>query len=307
METITFQSSGVTCAGDLYLPSDYRPGSPRPGLVVGHGFSFVKEALVAQGEYFSRAGYVTLTIDYRTFGESEGEPRGQLFPLNEVEDYRNAISYLEGREEVDAERIGIWGTSFGGAVAIYTAAVDRRVKVVVAQVPVVNGRRWMQALRTTDQWEELLDRLDADRRQRFTSGQGAEIPVTGRGSRGEFCAMPCDENIVGFIEAAKGAMKTYRSEITLESVERIIEFNPESVIHQIAPRPLCMITTAGYDVIHPVEQILDAYKKANDPKKLVLLPYHQLALYEEPEQGIALGHALEWFTQYMPATVPVVT
>jgi acetyl esterase/lipase len=198
----------------------------------------VKEALVEEGGYFSRAGYATLAIDYRTFGESEGEPRGQLFPLNEVEDYRNAISYLQTRDEVDPERIGIWGTSFGGAVVIYTAAFERRAKAVVAQVPVVNGLNWMRALRTSAQWLELLDRLDEDRMRRFKSGEGARVPVTGRGDKGEFCAMPSDEQIVGFLKDARNDLKTWRPDLVLESVERIIEFFPENVIHRIAPRPL---------------------------------------------------------------------
>ena len=106
VQKVKFKSGGLNCAGDLYLPDERRDGR-RPALVIGHGFSFVKEALVEEGGYFSRAGYVTLAIDYRSFGESEGEPRGQLFPLNEVEDYRNAISYLQTRDEVDPQRIGI--------------------------------------------------------------------------------------------------------------------------------------------------------------------------------------------------------
>lgn len=299
-QKVRFKSGGLYCAGDLYIPDDTTSASPRPGLVIGHGFSFVKEALVEEAGYFTRAGCVVLAIDYRTFGESEGEPRGQLFPLNEVEDYRNAISYLQTRREVDPERIGIWGTSFGGAVVIYTAAVDRRAKAVVAQVPVVNGRRWMQALRTSDQWLELLDKLEEDRRRRFERGEGARVPVSGRGSQGVFCAMPADEPIVSFLETAKETVKTWRPDITLESVERIIEFNPESVIHQIAPRPLCMVVTAGYDMIHPIEHILDAFKKANEPKKLVLLPYDQLGLYREPGRGEAMRQAIEWFNQYIP-------
>ncbi len=303
MQKVRFPSGGVLCAGDLYLPDEPSTQGPRAGLVIGHGFSFVKEVLSEEARYFTDAGYVVLAIDYRTFGESEGEPRGQLFPLNEVEDYRNAISYLQTRREVDPERIGIWGTSFGGAVVIYTAAVDRRVKAVVAQVPVVNGRRWMQALRTSAQWLELLDKLEEDRRRRFETGQGARVPVSGRGDQGVFCAMPADEQIVSFLERAKTEVKTWRPDITLESVERIIEFNPESVIHQIAPRPLCIVATAGYDMIHPIEHILDAYQKAREPKKLHLLPFNQLDLYSEPGRGVAMRCAIEWFSQYLTPSV----
>ena len=107
IETVEFSSGDGRCAGDLYLPEN--GGSGQPAIVIGHGFSFVKEALGEEGKRFSEAGFVTLAIDYRSFGESPGEPRGQLFPLNQVEDYRNAISYLETRDEVDSDRIGSGG------------------------------------------------------------------------------------------------------------------------------------------------------------------------------------------------------
>ena len=299
VEKIKFKSGGIHCAGDLYLPEGKRSSGRGPALVIGHGFSFVKEALVEEGGYFSRAGYVTLAIDYRSFGESEGEPRGQLFPLNESEDYRNAISYLETRSEVDPKRIGIWGTSFGGAQVIYTGAMDKRAKVIVAQVPVVNGRRWMQSLRTSDLWIELQEKLEEDRRRRFRSGEGARVPVAGMASQGAFCAMPVDKQLMDFLDEAKKNLKTWRPDLTLESIEKIIEFNPESVIHLISPRPLCMVVTAGYDMIHPIDQILDAYNKAYEPKKIALLPYDQTAFYSEPGRGEAMRVAIDWFNQYL--------
>jgi len=299
VEKIKFKSGGINCAGDLYFPEGKRASGRGPALVIGHGFSFVKEALVEEAGYFTRAGYVVLAIDYRSFGESEGEPRGQLFPLNESEDYRNAISYLETRPEVDPERIGIWGTSFGGAQVIYTGAMDRRAKAIVAQVPVVNGRRWMQSLRTSDLWLELLDKLEEDRRRRFRSGEGARVPVAGLASQGAFCAMPVDKQLMDFLDEAKKNLKTWRSDLTLESVEKVIEFNPESVIHLISPRPVCIVVTAGYDMIHPIEHILDAYKKAYEPKKIALLPYDQTGFYSEPGRGEAMRVAIDWFNQYL--------
>ena len=108
VEAVTFPSEGTTCAGDLYILHD-GVEAPRPGIVLGHGFGSVKEKLVEQGNFFAQAGYAALAIDYRTFGLSEGEPRGQLFPLQEVEDFRNGISYLQTRPEVQPDRIALWG------------------------------------------------------------------------------------------------------------------------------------------------------------------------------------------------------
>ncbi len=297
IEKVEFASGDGRCAGDLYLPD--AAVANRAGVVLGHGFSLVKEALVEHGRRFADAGLVALAIDYRSFGESPGEPRGQLFPLNLVEDFRSAISFLEGRPDVDTERIGIWGTSFGGATVIYTAGVDLRAKAVVAQVPVVNARRWMQSLRTSDQWIELQARLVEDRRERFRTGSGARVRVAGLGAEGEFCAMPVDRQLMSFLEEAEKELKTWRPDLVLESMEKIIEFNPESVIHQIAPRPLLMIATTGYDMIHPIDQVLGAYEKALEPKRLTLLPYEQTGLYSEPGFSESITEAIAWFEEYL--------
>jgi acetyl esterase/lipase len=302
VEKVAVPSGGVQVAGDFYLPAGSPPAGGWPALVLGHGFSFIKEGLVNQGRRFAEAGYATLAIDYRTFGESEGQPRGQLFPLNEVDDFRNSISWLQDHRDVNADRIGIWGTSFGGAAVLWTAAVDRRVKAVVAQVPVVNGREWMRSLRTNDQWEDLLTRVEEDRRRRFRGEQGERIAVTGLARRDDIAAMPSDHHIVDFLMSAKESMNTWNDSITLESVEKIIEFDPSSVIEQIGGRALRIITVTGYDVIHPLDQILAAYDKAKEPKSLVLLPFHQMQMYlDEAALATGLDHAVEWFDDHLDA------
>ena len=135
MEQVRIPSGGVRIAGDLHIPEGMRAGERRPGLVLGHGFGILKQSLVTPAEHFRRAGYVTLAIDYRTFGESEGNRGGSSFRSTRWRTTATAISYLQTRPEVDPEQIGIWGASFGGAVVIWTAAVDRRVKAVVSEVP----------------------------------------------------------------------------------------------------------------------------------------------------------------------------
>jgi cephalosporin-C deacetylase-like acetyl esterase len=77
--------------------------------------------------------------------------------MNDVEDFRNAISWIQARDDVDPERIGLWGASFAGALVSYTAAVDRRVKATVAMVPVTDGYEWMRLLRSREYFEELLE------------------------------------------------------------------------------------------------------------------------------------------------------
>lgn len=304
-ERIRFKSAGINCAADLFLPD--RRQSRLPAVVLGAGFNSIREGLAGNAEYLRAAGYAALAIDYRTFGESEGEPRGQLFPLEEVEDFRNAISYLQTRDEIDADRIGLWGVSFAGGVVIQAAAFDRRVRAVVAQSPIVNGREWMRGLRTTEQWEILLQRLQAERVESYKSGVRARIPSTGVGSRGDFAAMPGDEELIRYVETRK---KTpgYRPElnlesITLDSMEKVIEFMPDKVIELISPRALMVVANGAYstyDIVHPLEQIQSAFQRAGEPKSLVLLPYRERGLYSEPGMGEAMKHAVAFFRQHIP-------
>jgi len=301
MESVAFDSDGTRCAGDLYLPAQDRFGSPGPGIVMGHGFGVVKEALAEHARYLAEAGYVVLAIDYRTFGSSEGEPRRQLFPLSQVEDFRNAISWLERRDDlIDPDRIGIWGVSFGGGIALYTGAVEQRAKVVVAQSPAL-GRRWTRSLRNPFEWEEMQGLLLADRRKRYRTGQGDYIALTAMHGTGQPSAMPGDELAVAFTETAEEQMPTYKAEITLESVEKVAEFFPDRVTDLIAPRPLLIVTNGSYDLHHPLEQVRVAYDRAGEPKKLVVLPYDTVGLYSEPGLGVAMRHAVAWFDRHLAA------
>lgn len=301
MEKIRFPSRGVECAGDLFLPVGSGDGNRRPAIVLGQGFSSVKDGVLEQARYFAERGYVTLAIDYRTFGESDGEPRGQVFPLEEVEDFRSGLSYLELRDEVDPARIGLWGTSFAGGIVIYAAAMDRRVAAVVAQMPVVDGRRWLRSLRTSEQWEQLLDLVEEDRRRRFATGEGGRIPAIASFRSGEMCAMPTDDEITAASLAGLEIYPHARADITIESIERVIEYSPASVIHLVAPRPLCIVTTAGYDIVHPLDQIQDAFARALEPKKLVLVRCRQMDMYVPPRMYEGLEAAVSWFDEHLVA------
>lgn len=300
MEEVRFMVEGTELCADLYLPPDLKPGERRPALVCGHGFSFIKEGLVTQGEFFSKAGYVVLAIDFRSFGRSGGEIRGELFPERQIEDFRSAISYLQTRPDVEPGRIGLWGTSFGGALVLATAARDRRVRAVVAQVPIVHGRRWMQWLRTPEQWEALLDGLEEDRKRRFAGEASARIPVALEFTSKDICAMPADDQTRQYMDILEAETQSWRRDIALESVEKVIEFRPIDCIDQISPTPLCVIMNSGYEVLHPWDQVMEAYATAKEPKELVITPCDQLGLYVEPGLSEALNAALLFLEKHLP-------
>lgn len=111
---------------------------------MSHGFSALKEMdLNTFAEYFvAKLPISCLVYDNRGFGDSdvaEGEPRSEIVPMTQCSDISDAITYAATRPEVDADKLGIWGSSYSGGHVLYVGAVDRRVKVVLSQVPCVSG------------------------------------------------------------------------------------------------------------------------------------------------------------------------
>lgn len=301
MEQVTFTSEGVECAAFLGIPAD-AAGERRPAIMLGHGFGVRKESLVVEAEHLTAAGFVTLAIDYRTFGESGGEPRGTLFPHNEVEDFRNAITWLQRRGDVDPDRIGIWGASFGGGVVIMTAALDRRVRAVVAMAPIVNGRKWLNSVWGSAKYEELRDLVEADRIQRYETGVGGRIALGGW----ELPAvLPLDERggrrNAEMMEKHNRPLLEGTADLTIASVEKVMEWEPDRFIELISPRPLLIVTPGQWDVMHRFEYIRDAYARAGEPKRLIPLQCEQMDVYLPPWQTCAIEHATAWFQEHLAA------
>jgi dipeptidyl aminopeptidase/acylaminoacyl peptidase len=61
---------------------------------------------------FAAARLGALVFDNRNFGASDGEPRQEIDPWQQVSDYRDAITFAETLPETDPARIGIWGSSY---------------------------------------------------------------------------------------------------------------------------------------------------------------------------------------------------
>jgi uncharacterized protein len=131
---VTFYSEGIKLAGDVYLPEDIKPGERRAGIVLCHGYTGVRNIyLPDNARVLAEAGYVVLNFDYKGWGDSDGS-KTRLAPYSRVADVQAALSFLSAHPQVDTNRLGIYGTSYGGATVVFVAAIDPRVKCAVSMV-----------------------------------------------------------------------------------------------------------------------------------------------------------------------------
>ena len=305
VETIHFFSEGIRCEADLYKPSPFVEGSSYPALVIGHGFSVARTGLVEEGKQFAEAGYVTLAIDYRHFGGSDGVPRHRLYPMNEVEDFRSAIDWLENQPGVDRERIGVWGTSFGGGIATYVAGHDLRVRACVAQAPVLDGEHWIHSLNREADYLAVRRYLIEARRKRASNGVGAEeprVPVGGSTADG-FVPMPADPVMIEDVmtwQAQTGERLMHSApDMTVQSFERVLEFDAVRAAGKIAPRAYCIVQLTGRDVYHPQQSIQEGFRMAGEPKHMASIPIDQLDCYKPAGRAMTMRAAIDFFDQYL--------
>jgi dienelactone hydrolase len=133
---VAFTSSGDECRAWLYLPDAERP----PLVILGHGLGATREyGLEPYAQRFADAGIASLAFTYRHFGDSGGQPRQLLDIERQLDDWAAALAYARTLQEVDATRIALWGTSFGGGHVLVAAARDRDVLAVVSQCPFTDG------------------------------------------------------------------------------------------------------------------------------------------------------------------------
>jgi fermentation-respiration switch protein FrsA (DUF1100 family) len=294
-QDVEFNAEGVTLRGWLYLPDT--PTGPVPTIVMAHGFSAVKEMyLDAFAEVFAAGGLGALVFDNRNFGASDGEPRQEIDPWAQVRDYRHAITWARARPEVDAGRIGVWGSSYSGGHVLVLAAIDKRIRGAVAQVPLVSGFRNIQRLVRQDFLAPNRALFESDRAARYRGEPPGMIPVVDPDPMAT-SALPTPDSWEWFSETAKTRAPAWRNEVTVRTVEMLMEYEPAAYIERISPTPLLMVVAAG-DHLTPTDLALEAYQRALEPKRLQLLPGAHFDAYVKDFET-ASGAARDWFLEHL--------
>lgn len=299
-EDVEFSAQGTTLRGWFY-PAEGSAGGEGPCVVLQHGFAAVKEMFLDRyAEVFAAAGLNCLVYDHPGFGASDavaGTSRQEVDPWQQIRFIQHAITYAQTRPDVDAERIGLWGSSYGGGNAYVTAAIDRRVKAIVGQVPAISGSRHFRELVRIDNWA-AMDAMFAAERQSIAGGaEPTLIPVVAK-DPAAVSALPTADSYQWFTEVSEQRAPAWRNEVTLLTMEYFRGYEPAKYLPLISPTPLLMIV-APNDRLAAGELAAAAYETARAPKKLRLLDGGHFDAYTGPGFDISSGAARDWFVEHL--------
>ena len=287
--------AGVLLRGWLYLPDG--PG-PHPAITMAHGYAGVKDhGLEPFARKFAEHGFVVLLHDHRGFGASEGTPRQDVDPWQQIADWRRAISYLESRSEVDADRIGLWGTSYAGGHAIVLGATDRRLRAVVSQVPTISG--YEQGLRriAPEAVAALEEAFNEDERAQ-AGGEAPRFQTIVSAGPAVAASYRTQEAIDFYLQPVPDGV--WENHVTVRSTRAARMYEPGTWITRVSPTPLLMVVALG-DTVTVTDLALGAYERALEPKRLQLISGGHFAPYiVEFEQSISA--ALAWFQEHLTGT-----
>jgi uncharacterized protein len=280
----------------LYLPDDGE--APRPAISMAHGFAATRwHGLGRFAEAFVAAGFVVLLHDHRTFGLSTGEPRQDINPWRQIEGWRRAISYLEALPQVDPGRIGVWGSSFAGGHVLVLGATDSRVACVVAQVPTING--YQQGLRRVlPEGVAGLEAAFSDDERARARGEPAHTQIVASADPDVPAAYRTKEAADFYLQPL-GEGAVWKNTVTVQSSRWARMYEPGVWVPRIAPKPLLMVV-ATHDTVAVTDLALEAYERAHEPKKLVMIPGGHFDPYSR-RFDIAGPAALAWFQQHLMA------
>jgi uncharacterized protein len=298
-QPVEFLSKGDTLRGTLFRPESAEGRVPT--VVMAGGWCYVKEIVLPHIARIVRgAGVQVLAFDYRGFGESDGSRRQHLDPWMQIEDYKNAITYAETRDDVDPDAIGAFGISYSGGHVLILAATDPRVKAVVSLVPVVDGYANMKRAHGEMRFRELEAEILADRRRRY-SGEGGTIPFSTTKPAEELSTWPFAHTYRIFQEIKETEAPRHEHWSTIESTELLLNFTVFPYVGGILQQAVMMIVAEG-DNLTLWDLEIEAFNDVPSPtKELVILPKvsHMSIYSDRADANLAGQQTMRWFGQHL--------
>jgi dipeptidyl aminopeptidase/acylaminoacyl peptidase len=248
-----FTSDGEIVRGDFVVPSG---GGPFPGVCKFHGLPDGDQVSGVASKLAS-AGFLVLTFDFRGFRRSDG-----IFRLSrEIEDAGHAVTHLLRSELSMKGWVGVYGASYGGAVAICSAARDRRISCVCVRAPVYDTLAFARS-------PIIQPAVDALLKNDPKAVHGLADP-------------------------------DLRKQILDWMIEDGARFNPMSEISRISPRPLLVIA-GDVDEGVDLAGVRRLFELAREPKEFVVVKGADHELTNPNAYETTMDRAVSWFRRQRP-------
>jgi len=274
-QKVTFKNRyGIKLTGDLYVPKN-QGNEPLPALAISGPFGAVKEQ--SSGLYanqMAERGFIALAFDPSYTGESSGEPRNTASPDINTEDFSAAVDFLGIQKIVDRNKIGIIGICGFGGLALNATAVDKRVKAVATTSMYDMSRVMSKGYYDKTTLEERTKMLEQLSLQRWKDAEKGS-PESGPRSNAEKLNGDEPQFVKDYFDYYRTPRGYQARSInsngawTATTPWAFMNFPLMTFIKEIAPRPILII--AGENA-HSRYFGEDAYKAANEPKELMIIP-----------------------------------
>ena len=297
MERVELTSAGVRLVGDLRVPAG---DGPHAAIVFTGPLSGVKEQVA--GHYAERlgdAGFVTLAFDHRNFGESGGEPRQHEDPAGKLADLGDAVSFLQGRPEVDPDRIACCGICLGGGYALRFSAFDPRIKAVAGIAGGYNDPRAMRDGMGGEAYREMLATHAGIARRQAETGE-VEYWAAVETADDDRPAVMGGTEPAEYYATDRSTSPGWTNHLTALSVRELVTTDLAGGADFISPTPFLVVHGRTDDYCTPANAT-NVYERAGDPKEIMWLDTtNHIDLYDQPQYvEPAVGATVEWFRRWL--------
>lgn len=240
----------------LTLRTPLNESEKHPVIILCHGFCGIQSILLPSfTDEFTSAGYATVTFDYRGFGESEGE-RGRLIPSMQIDDILSVVKWVKEQPKLDASRIGLWGTSFGGCHVFGAASRDADIKCIVSQLAFADGEEIVTGKMSAEEKAAFLSTLDKMLDKQKSTGKEMFVSIT---------RVLNDAESKAFFEENKSQYPKMDIKIPFLTVRETLNYKPFHFASKVTCPALVVI--AEEDTVNPPEQGRALFAAAGSVKK----------------------------------------
>ncbi|KAF4630890.1 hypothetical protein G7Y89_g7241 [Cudoniella acicularis] len=292
---------GLTLRGWLY-PAMTRGSA----IILTPGFNCVKEMFIPEvAEQFQAAGITALIYDPRKTGTSDGEPRNEIDPMKQVEDYSDALTFLSTLPIVDPNCIGFWGMSFSATIALCAAALDKRAKFVISVCPLIPFGHGVE--HTIEKFSVILAKTMKDREFQLKGNKPFYLPLlTDKGENPAGIGIWTDKETLEYISTAKERVaSSFESRITIQTYYKMVMWQPSGLMKYVWPTPVMFVVPELDKVSSPKEQI-SLFDSLSEPKKLHMAEGKgHLNVLSGDDSPILMKLQVDWLGSALEGTLTV--